>query len=118
MAWRDSFAFLMASATSIPAWAAEHPARTIRLAVPFTAGSTTDAVARLLGARVAKDLKQTVILDNKAFVAAISSPEGHAFFERQGQVGIPTAPEEFDRQVLREIDTWGRSLRQAGIARQ
>lgn len=55
---------------------------------------------------------------NKAFSAAISSTEGRAFFERQGQVGAPTSADDFDRFVRQEIDTWGVLLEQAGVSKQ
>jgi len=44
----------------------EYPARPVHLVVPFPAGSTTDAMARFLGERVAKALGQSVIVENKA----------------------------------------------------
>ncbi len=45
---------------------ADYPSRPIRLIVPFPAGSTTDAMARFLGERVARTLGQSVIVENKA----------------------------------------------------
>lgn len=57
----------LAFAGTAPAFAAsDYPARPIRLVVPFPAGSTTDAMARFLGERVAKTLGQSVIVENKA----------------------------------------------------
>ncbi|CAM3928744.1 Bug family tripartite tricarboxylate transporter substrate binding protein [Bordetella muralis] len=44
----------------------EYPSRSVHLVVPFPAGSTTDAMARFLGERVAKALGQSVIVENKA----------------------------------------------------
>jgi tripartite-type tricarboxylate transporter receptor subunit TctC len=44
---------------------ATYPERSIRLVVPFPAGSGTDIVARELAEEMAKDLKQPVIIDNK-----------------------------------------------------
>jgi tripartite-type tricarboxylate transporter receptor subunit TctC len=55
---------------------------------------------------------------NKAFVAAINSADGRAFFEKQGQVGAPMAPEAFDRYVVQETAVWGRLLAQANVKKQ
>ncbi|QDJ40930.1 hypothetical protein CBR71_06500 [Bordetella hinzii] len=56
----------LALGVSAPAAAAAYPERPIRLVVPFPAGSTTDAMARFLGERVARTLGQSVIVENKA----------------------------------------------------
>ena len=64
------------------AWPAAKP---IRIIVPFAAGGTSDALARLLGQKLQESLKQTVIVDNKAGAggvigadaAAKSPPDGY-----------------------------------------
>lgn len=43
-------------------WPAAKP---IRLIVPFPAGGTTDVIARLVAAEMEKDLKQSIVVDNK-----------------------------------------------------
>jgi len=45
--------------------AAEYPDRPVRLIVPQAAGSATDTVARILGAELAKELGQQVVVDNR-----------------------------------------------------
>lgn len=55
---------LLFLALPLPALA-EFPERPVRIVVPFPAGSGTDIVARELGAEMAKDLKQAVVIDNK-----------------------------------------------------
>jgi tripartite-type tricarboxylate transporter receptor subunit TctC len=66
--------------------AQSYPARgPIRLVVPFAAGGGTDAIARVLGAGLASDLGQVVIVDNKpgagtmigSDVVAKSPPDGY-----------------------------------------
>ena len=45
--------------------AAEYPDRPIRLVVPQAAGSATDTVARILGAELAKEIGQQIVIDNR-----------------------------------------------------
>jgi len=43
-----------------------YPARTITLVVPFGAGSGTDVISRVVAERLARQLKATIVVDNKA----------------------------------------------------
>jgi tripartite-type tricarboxylate transporter receptor subunit TctC len=45
--------------------AAQYPDKTIKLIVPQAAGSATDTVARILGAELAKEVGQQIIIDNR-----------------------------------------------------
>lgn len=83
---RRMFPLVLAGlAASTAAWSADYPSSTLRLIVPFPAGSTTDAMARFLGDKVSKELKQSVIIDNKpgaqgsiaAMEVARSAPDGY-----------------------------------------
>jgi tripartite-type tricarboxylate transporter receptor subunit TctC len=64
---------------------AEYPDHPIRLIVPQAAGSATDTVARILGAELAKELDQTIVIDNRPGGAltigidlvAKSAPDGY-----------------------------------------
>ena len=75
---------LLLTAISTPA-AAEYPDKPVRLIVPQAAGSATDTVARILGAELAKELGQQVIVDNRPGgaltigldVTAKSDPDGY-----------------------------------------
>ena len=68
-------------AASAQAW----PARPIRLVVPFPPGGLIDNMARLLGPRLAQELGQPVVIDNKpgaggnvgAAEAARATPDGY-----------------------------------------
>ena len=51
--------------TSTTGWAADWPERTIRMIVPFAAGSGADTVGRTYAEELAKALGQSVIVDNK-----------------------------------------------------
>ena len=61
---RFVIAFLAALKVVTPA-AAEYPDKPIRLIVPQAPGSATDTVARILGAALAQELGQQVIVDNR-----------------------------------------------------
>src|SRR6266478_2465007 len=64
---------------------AEYPDKPIRLVVPQAAGSATDTVARILGAEMAKEIGQQIVVDNRAGGAltigldltAKSEPDGY-----------------------------------------
>jgi tripartite-type tricarboxylate transporter receptor subunit TctC len=58
---------LLASPLLMPvaAWAADWPERTIRMIVPFAAGSGADTVGRTYAEELSKTLGQPVVVDNK-----------------------------------------------------
>lgn len=67
---------------------AQYPERPIRFVVPFTAGSSTDLLARAIGNHIAQQTTQPVIVDNKpganSFIGASevarASPDGYTVF--------------------------------------
>jgi len=89
---RSKLARLFAAAAL--AWAAagasaqDYPSQQITMIVPFAAGSGTDAVARIVGQKLAERLKQPVVIDNKpgasaqigAQAAAKAKPDGYTLF--------------------------------------
>ncbi|MEO8152018.1 MAG: tripartite tricarboxylate transporter substrate binding protein [Rhizobacter sp.] len=80
VAWLASAAF--AQGTEWP------QAKPITYVVPFTAGGSTDVVARVIGEKLQVALKQTVVIDNKpgqgggigASFVAKSAPDGYTLF--------------------------------------
>jgi tripartite-type tricarboxylate transporter receptor subunit TctC len=54
-------------ALALHATAAQHyPSEPIKMIVPYAAGASTDALARMVGQDVGEDLKQTVVVENHA----------------------------------------------------
>jgi tripartite-type tricarboxylate transporter receptor subunit TctC len=86
-----------AVALAAPAPAQDYPTRPIRLIVAFTAGGTTDFVARILADKLKTSLGQNVVVENKpgangaigADYVAKAEPDGHTlFFTTVGAVAI------------------------------
>ena len=80
-------AFIAAS-MGATARAADYPTRPIKLVVPYAAGGPTDVLGRLVGEYLGRDLKQPVIVENKAGAqgaigaeaVARSEPDGYTLF--------------------------------------
>jgi tripartite-type tricarboxylate transporter receptor subunit TctC len=66
-------------------WAQAYPSKTIRIVVPFTAGSATDIMARVVGEKLQAAWGQPVVVENRpgaggtlgAIQVAKSEPDGH-----------------------------------------
>src|SRR4051794_39009628 len=79
---------LAAFAAASDARAAEFPSRPIKLVVPYAAGGPTDVLGRLVGEFLGRDLKQPVVIENKAGAqgaigaeaVARSEPDGYTLF--------------------------------------
>ena len=56
----------IAASSSLAAQTGTFPDRPIRLVVSFPAGSSSDQIARQVGAEMSKDLGQPIVVDNKA----------------------------------------------------
>jgi len=82
---------LAASASAQP-----YPNRPIRILVPFAAGGAVDVLTRLLGAKLADGLGQTVIIENRAGaggnlasdVLAKSPPDGYTILQTVNGIAI------------------------------
>ena len=80
---------LMLAATSTAVWAqpSDWPNRPVRMVVPYPPGTGPDIMARLVSEKLAKELKATFIIDNKAGVngsigtdAVVKAPaDGYTF---------------------------------------
>lgn len=76
---------LLGAYAAAPAAAQPFPSRPVTLVVPFTAGSGTDVVARIVAEPLAKLLGQPIVVDNRAGaggtlgagLVATAAPDGH-----------------------------------------
>jgi tripartite-type tricarboxylate transporter receptor subunit TctC len=86
---------LLSLAVSLPAMAQDWPTKPVRFIVPFPPGGSVDPLARLLGAKLTDDMKQTFIVENRpgaggsigAAAVAKAAPDGYTFlvsFDSQG----------------------------------
>ncbi|WP_431014728.1 Bug family tripartite tricarboxylate transporter substrate binding protein [Bradyrhizobium pachyrhizi] len=75
-------------AATLPARTADYPTRPIKLVVPYAAGGPTDVLGRIVGEYLGRDLKQVVVVENKAGAqgaigaeaVARSDPDGYTLF--------------------------------------
>lgn len=76
---------LLAAAPALAQSAADYPNRVIKIVVPFTAGSATDIMARIVGEKLTVSTGQPVVVENRpgaggtlgAAVVAKSEPDGY-----------------------------------------
>jgi tripartite-type tricarboxylate transporter receptor subunit TctC len=78
-------AALMAGlAASLNAYADDYPGKPVNLIVPYAAGGSSDALARLIGQKMGEILKQSFVVENRAGAGATI---GTAYAGRRGQEG-------------------------------
>ncbi len=78
-----------ASTTGLRAWAADYPSRPLTVVVPYTPGSSSDTLARLIVVRMRAALGQPVIVENASGAAgnigvgrvARAAPDGYTLVE-------------------------------------
>ena len=85
MRWAVMIAALAAASVATNSARAEWPDRPIKMIVPFTAGSSSDTIARVVAAKMGERLGQQVIVDNRVGGSTIigtdsvakSAPDGY-----------------------------------------
>lgn len=92
---------LIGATTLAPATARAEgfPSRQMRIVVPYPAGGPTDALARMVAEEMQKDLKQTVIVENRAGASgavgsrevARATPDGHTLVLGNNQTHVTNA---------------------------
>ncbi len=63
--WFSVAALLMAACVTLPSSAADFPEKAVRFIVPFPPGGGTDALARILAAKLSESWGQQVLVDNR-----------------------------------------------------
>jgi tripartite-type tricarboxylate transporter receptor subunit TctC len=81
---RAAWGLLIAFAAAGPAFGEDWPARPIRLIVPFTAGSSSDIVARIVAQKLGERLKQQVFVENRVGASGNLGSEAVARAEPDG----------------------------------
>src|SRR5262245_61807760 len=75
-----------------------YPSKPVRIVVPFSAGSVVDVRARQLGERLARNIGQPVIIDNRpgastiigADLVAKAAPDGYTILMASGATFLVT----------------------------
>ena len=101
-------AALAQTADPAPGW----PNKTLRVIVPFTPGSATDAVARLVSERLGAQLAQTIVVENRPgaggtigmAVAAKANPDGYTILVHSSSYTVtPTTYPNTPYDTLRDL---------------
>lgn len=86
-----------------------YPAKPLTIIVPFSPGSATDVIARLVGEQIGKDLGQSVIVDNRpgaggtigANMVAKAAPDGYTLLvHSNGHVANPALYEKISYDTI------------------
>ena len=81
------------------AYSQSYPSRPVRIIVPFSAGSQTDMLARLIGVKLAENSGQQAIVDNRpsaggivaGSIIASATPDGHTFILHSNAFAVSAA---------------------------
>lgn len=88
------------------------PSKPLRVVVPFTAGSATDAVARIVSERLSTQLGQTIVVENRpgaggtigVGIAAKANPDGHTLLVHSSSYTVtPTTYPNTPYNTLRDL---------------
>ncbi len=115
-------ALAVALGTLAPTWAlaADWPQRPITLLVSFPPGGTVDAVGRILGPRLAQQLGQTVVIENRggaggmigAAVVAKAAPDGYTLLlDASNHTQNPALRSKMNFDTLGDFDSVSLLLR-------
>ena len=121
------FATLLLCALALPAFAQERfPEKPVRFIVPFPPGGGTDALARILGAKLGELWGQQVIVDNRAgaqgnigtAAGAKAAPDGYTLtFAHQGALVInPHLYKDPGYDTLKDFAAVARTTEMAFVA--
>ena len=88
------------------AWAQAYPSKPLTMVVPFSAGGTTDILARIVGKAMEAELGQPIVIDNKAGAggnigaqaAARAKADGYTLF--MGTVGTHAINEALSQNAI------------------
>lgn len=69
---------LLFAAAAAPAGAQDFPSRPLRIIVPYPPGGGTDRVARIIGEKLAEQMSQPVVIDNRAGAGGVVGTEASA----------------------------------------
>jgi tripartite-type tricarboxylate transporter receptor subunit TctC len=66
------------------AWAADYPAKPVKIVVPYTPGGGADSVARIVAKKVSENVGQAIVIENKGGAGAILGTDQVAKAEPDG----------------------------------
>ncbi len=112
------FAFTMSIGAGAALAATNYPDKPIRLVVPFSAGGTSDVLARAVGQRLAESLGQPVVVENRpgangnigSALVAKASPDGYTLLlAADGTMAInPNLYSDLSFSPIRDFDAVSR----------
>jgi tripartite-type tricarboxylate transporter receptor subunit TctC len=95
---------VLLAATSV--LAQDYPSKSVRIVVPYAAGGGTDAVSRLMAARLGAAFNQPVVVENKPGASANIGTEFVAKSPADGYTLLITAPNFTTSEALFDKLTW------------
>jgi len=109
---KKSIALIALAVLQSPAWAQAWPAKTVRIIVPFTAGSGTDIIARTVTERLSPQVGQPIVIENRpgaggtigAALVVKSDPDGHTLFVHSSSYTVtPSTYKDLPYDTLRDL---------------
>ena len=97
---------VLALALPLAAMAQDYPSRPVKIIVPYATGGGTDAVARLVAARMTTTMGQPVVVENRPGAAANIGAEAVAKSPADGYTVLVTAPNFSSSEALFDKLGW------------